>query len=96
MNRKLAVFALLIATTFFWLPADSNSVSAQEKGKGHNRSNHSRVWQPGKHKGWKNTHGYKNYGQYRRTQVGNRRYHLTKRYYWQDGTRLSRFMRVYY
>jgi len=94
---------MLIATAFFWLPSDSNSVSAQEKGKGKNRGgNEGRIWQqPTRHRpiqarGRKDTHGYRNYGQYRRTQVGNRRYRLTRRYFWQNGTRLSRYTRVYY
>ena len=95
MKKKLLIFGMLLATTFFWLPAD-NSVSAQEKGKGHSRGHHTTVWQPGKHKGWKDTHGYKNYGQYRRTQVGNRRFRMVKRYYTNDGIRLSRLVRVYY
>ena len=111
MKRKIVVFVMLVATTFFWLPAESDTVFAQN---GQNKSNGNQkrsngdqkrgnigIWQPGKHggnwnRGRKNTHGYKNYGQYRRTQVGNRRYRLTRRYYWQDGIRLSRFVRVYY
>ncbi len=44
----------------------------------------------------RNTYGYRNYGQYRRTQVGNRRFRTVKRYYWNDGVRLSRLVRVYY
>jgi len=103
MKKKLSIFAMLLAITFFWLPGDSNSVAAQNgQGKGHGNhgiDNNSRVWQPGKHKGtWrkKNSYGYKNYGQYRRTQVGNRRYHLVRRYYMNDGIRRSRWVRVYY
>lgn len=104
MNRKLAVFAMLIATTFFWLPADSNPVSAQNrqnKSEKRNKGKDGGLWQPDKHgKGWNNgrkdAHGYRNYGQYRRTKVGNRRFRLARRYYWQNGTRLSRLTRVYY
>ena len=58
--------------------------------------------QPGRGK-WRGPKGpkrvyfpYKNYGQYRRTQVGNRRYRLVRRYYWSRGIRLSRWVRVYY
>ncbi|MDM7921460.1 MAG: hypothetical protein QUS14_04095 [Pyrinomonadaceae bacterium] len=41
-------------------------------------------------------YGYKNYGQYRRSRVGNRRYRLERRYYWRDGIRLTRYIRIYY
>ncbi len=98
MKKKLLVFAMLLATTLFWLPSNS-SVSAQEKEKQKNRGNHSTIWQPGQDNGtWrkKDAHGYRNYGQYRRTQVGNRRSHLVRRYYVKDGTRLSRLIRVFY
>ena len=105
MKSRIAVFVLLAATVFFLVPADSNQVSAQP---GQNKSrkvgktgSNVGLWQPGKrgrswNRGRKATYGYKNYGQYRRTQVGNRRYRLAKRYYWNDGTRLSRWVRVYY
>lgn len=94
---------MLIATAFFWLPSDSNSVSAQEKGKGKNRGgNQGRIWQPPtwqrpiQARGPKDRHGYRNYGQYRRTQVGNRRYSVTRRPFWQNRNRLTRRMRVDY
>ena len=104
MKRRLLVIAMLIAITFFWLPTDSNSVSAQpgqNKSQKKNKGGNAGLWQPGKkgkswNRGRKATYGYRNYGQYRRTQVGNRRYRLAKRYYWQDGSRLSRLVRVYY
>ena len=105
MKRKIVVFAMLIATTLFWIPAD-NTVSAQ---RGQNKSHKSdrgrnfpglwddrqrgKKWNQGRKK---DAHGYRNYGQYRRTQVGNRRYRLVKRSYWNDGIRLSRLVRVYY
>ena len=53
--------------------------------------------QPGRHRGWKHkkyTYGYRNYGQYRRTQVGNRRFRYVNRYYWTDGVRHLRRVRV--
>jgi hypothetical protein len=39
---------------------------------------------------------YRNYGQYRRTQVGNRRYRMVRRSYWDDGRRYYRWVRIYY
>ncbi|MEO6051908.1 MAG: hypothetical protein ABIP78_11330 [Pyrinomonadaceae bacterium] len=103
MKKKMIIIAMLLATTFFWLPSDSNNVSAQPGQDKHHtkksRENERADWQPAKHPGiWrkKNAHGYRNYGQYRRTQVGNRRFRMVKRYYTNDGIRLSRLVRVSY
>jgi hypothetical protein len=41
-------------------------------------------------------YGYRNYGQYRRTQVGNRRFRWVRRPYWRNGVRVYRTMRIYY
>ena len=95
--KKIAVFVMLAALTFFWLPAES-TVSAQkvknEPGGMWNqnvyRSKHKGTWRK------KDSRGYRNYGQYRRTQVGNRRHRLVKRSYWQDGIRRTRLVRAYY
>jgi hypothetical protein len=93
---------MLLATVFFWMPAE-NTVAAQ-KGHGKSHGNHGtmttdRGWQQGKHWGkWrkKDAHGYRNYGQYRRTQVGNRRYRMVRRYNVIDGVRRLRLVRMYY
>lgn len=45
---------------------------------------------------WRNRAYYRNYGQYRRSMVGNRRYRMVPRYYWDDGVRRRRYVRVYY
>ena len=101
MKKKIVVFAMLMVMTFFCLPAD-NPVSAQ---KGHNKAakmvkvSNNNIWQPGKHNGvWrkKNSQGYKNYGQYRKTQVGNRRYRLVRKPYWSNGERMTRLVRIFY
>lgn len=100
MKRKLLILAMLLATAFFWMPSGTD-VAAQD------RQNNARkpdkvmmnTGQPGKRSGvWrkKNAHGYRNYGQYRRTQVGNRRSRMVNRSYWNDGVRLTRRVRVYY
>lgn len=106
MKNRLVILSMLFAMTFFWLPSD-NTVSAQDRQKGEprNGNNGNRPSQPGRQrqvwqgndrrKGPKWNHGYKNYGQYRRTQVGNRRYRLMRRSYWQNGTRITRWIRVY-
>ena len=98
MKRKIAIYLMLAAVTFIWLPVNSTPVTAsvvtelssnpiptQPRGRRGNRGNGK--WYPRR---------YRNYGQYRRTQVGNRRYRLVRRSYWRNGIRLSRYVRIYY
>jgi len=106
MTRKLLILTMLFATTFFALPSDSYASTEQpgkHKSYGNKGSENSSLWQGDqgrkrrRYRGRNRiTYGYRNYGQYRRTQVGNRRYRLVRRYYWNDGTRLSRLVRLYY
>ena len=44
----------------------------------------------------RNTYGYRNYGQYRRTQVGNRRFRTVNRSTWVNGNRVVRRVRINY
>ena len=92
---------MLLAMTFFALPSEAAAQPGKHKSYG--KSEGSQVGQWDNKRGrrrWqgrnRNTYGYRNYGQYRRTQVGNRRYRTVKRYYWNDGVRLSRLVRLYY
>ena len=104
MKNKLIILLMLFAMTAFWLP-NTNTVSAQSR-QNVERRNGNRGVQPGqrrqvwqgnrRRKGPKWKHGYKNYGQYRRTQVGNRRYRSVRRSYWTNGQRVYRYVRVYY
>lgn len=97
---------MLLAMMAFVVPADSYAASAQEgKGRSYerNRGEQYRQYSRDNRRGRRryqsrnrNTYGYRNYGQYRRTQVGNRRFRTTRQYYWRNGTRLSRYTRVYY
>jgi hypothetical protein len=104
MKRKIIIFTLVFATGFLAFPAESYAAT----GRSNERTaiaeySGTQVWRTdrrrrgrGKHRGWKNTYGYRNYGQYRRTQVGNRRYRLVRRPYWNGGVRRVRLVRVYY
>jgi hypothetical protein len=101
MKKKILILVMILSVSFVWLPSFGDDVSAQRGNVSKHRKwpNWDQQRGHGKHKGWrnkKNTFGYRNYGQYRRTQVGNRRFRTVKRYYWQDGIRLSRLVRVYY
>ena len=100
MKKNILVIGMLMALTLFTLPAVSTvsaqngQVKAQKMGKGRNGS----INYPGQNGTWrkKNANGYKNYGQYRKTQVGNRRSRLVKRTYMSNGERLTRLVRVFY
>jgi hypothetical protein len=98
MKKKIVIYLMFAAVTFIWLPASSSPVRAsavtelssnpgpiQSRGRSRNRGN--KKWHPRR---------YRNYGQYRRTQVGNRRYRLVRRSYWSDGRRRYRYVRINY
>ena len=100
MRGKLLILAMLVATAFIALPTDA---SAQRRYRSYDRSYQmSQYWQGNhsRHRRWRNRtgayYGYRNYGQYRRTQVGNRRYRWTQRYYNNNGYRTTRRVRIYY
>jgi hypothetical protein len=103
MKRKILISAMMFAIGFLALPPGSYA-SADKKGTASVQEySGTQVWQGdrrrrgrGKQRRWKRTRGYRNYGQYRRTQVGNRRYRLVRRYYWTGGYRRYRLVRVYY
>src|SRR6187402_2944939 len=78
MRRKILILAMLFATAVIALPTDA---SAQRRQRSYDRSYETSQYWQGNHsrqRRWRNRHrsyyGYRNYGQYRRTQVGNRRF----------------------
>ena len=107
MKKKLVTLALMAAFTFIALPVGGSEAAAQRRWNrdrgystyyGRDRARYSdygrdRRWRNGRKKSY---WGYKNYGQYRRTQVGNRRYRYERRYYWRDGNRFSRLVRIFF
>lgn len=105
MKKAFRYLLLTIAAFLMLLPAFGFS-----QGRGHgNQNGNSQGWH-GRHGNdnweWRGrrrhqgrnrwTYGYRNYGQYRRTQVGNRRYRLVRRPYWRRGVRIMRWTRIYY
>jgi len=100
MRGKILILAMLLATTFVALPTDA---SAQRRYRSYQRNYEmSQYWQSNhsRHRRWRNRnmsyYGYRNYGQYRRTQVGNRRFRWENRYYMNNGYRTTRRVRLYY
>ena len=105
MNKKFTILAVVAMTFLFGLPLDGFGHSTTSKdttfGSGSGPQVILRVNQPRRRRArrggyWRNGTYYRNYGQFRRTQVGNRRYRMVRRYYWDDGRRRTRFVRVYY
>ena len=104
MNKKIAIFALLVASVAIGMPISvSASSTATETAVTTGGAQISvRIGQPRRRyrRGgyWRNGTFYRNYGQYRRTQVGwrGRSYRMVPRYYWRDGRRFTTYRRVYY
>jgi hypothetical protein len=105
MKRKILITAMLFAMTVFVLPTDSYAAAEQEgrRNRSSSRGQDGRLWDNDDRRGRRryqrrnrSTRGYRNSGQYRRTPVGNRRFRTVKRYFWSNGTRRSRNVRVYY
>ena len=102
--KKLMLAAMLLGATFFALPSTG---FAQENGRHERRAEErqdrrqDRKWDRHSdrrrfNRRVRETYGYRNYGQYRRTQVGNRRYRMVTKSYWNNGVRRTRTVRVNY
>ena len=106
MRKKLSILVVLLATAAFWIPSEGITTSAQERrNRSYDRGLRVRsqpyvIGQPRRRRAirYRNrtNYGYRNYGQYRRTQVGNRRYRMVNRSIWRNGTRQRRLVRFYY
>jgi|GEM_PF-1018165 len=107
MLKKFTILFLLAGSCIIYLPTSAAAYSPGEKTNsvaGLTTEN-TVLAQRGRGRGWNDQrgrrrngsyYGYRNYGQYRRTQVGNRRYRTVRRIYWRNGIRLTRYVRVYY
>ena len=101
MKRKILLLIFIAGVVFVALPDPTNAAHPAPRSIEAANGSLQKGWDKGhKKRRYKNRnryhYGYKNYGQYRRTQVGNRRYRVVRRYYWRDGIRLSRWVRLYY
>ncbi|HEX6124911.1 MAG TPA: hypothetical protein VFZ23_06005 [Pyrinomonadaceae bacterium] len=99
MTRKIVLATILCGIAFISLPMRSYADSTVGEPSVSATTPLQRRWgknKRGRRQGPKRYYGYKNYGQYRRTQVGNRRYRLVRRPYYRNGIRLTRWVRLYY
>jgi hypothetical protein len=111
MLKKFTALVLLAVSWVIFLPssgaaspseknnsitasANENPVGPQRRGRGRGRNDG--YWENRGRRRNGRWYGYKNYGQYRRTQVGNRRYRTVRRSYWRDGRLYTRLVRVFY
>ncbi|MGH9947553.1 MAG: hypothetical protein ACRD6X_10155 [Pyrinomonadaceae bacterium] len=97
MKKKIAVFMFLIGTFFVGLPIDGfGAANAGTKTLEMNVAEPQIRVSIGQPRRRRSVRRYRNYGQYRRRQVGNRRYRLSRHYYWYGGRRHYRYVRIYY
>jgi hypothetical protein len=110
MKRKFSILILMVASLVIILPAESAayassdrsaSVSSEnlilQQGRGRGRGGrYDRYWESRGRRRNGTWYGYRNYGQYRRTQVGNRRYRNVRTSIWRDGRRVSIWRRIFY
>ena len=103
MSRRLAIFAVLFGSLIIGLPIETSAYTVKDRSftGGAPQIIISTGGQPRRRRWrragyWNQGRWYKNYGQYRRTQVGWRRYRMAPRYYWRDGRRYTTYRRVYY
>ena len=111
MLRKITSLVLLAATWVIFLPSQSAALTTDKKNNSVNGlATENLVLQQKRGRGnrngglWDNRgkrrngrwYGYKNYGQYRRTQVGNRRYRTVRRPYYRNGRTYYRLTRIFY
>ena len=101
MSRRLVIFAILFGSLLIGLPVGTSANTLRDRSFGGGgdpqiiiSSQPRRRYRRSGY--WSGRRWYKNYGQYRRTQVGWRRYRVTPRYYWRDGRRYQTYRRVYY
>jgi hypothetical protein len=100
MKKKIIIFAILLSLSFIGLPTDGLSSTKRADtmittgilGPQINI----RIGQPRRKRGGygRNGRGYRN-GQNRGNIARNRRYRLVPQYYWDDGRRRVRYVRVY-
>jgi hypothetical protein len=100
MKKKITIFAILIASIFIGVPADgfgSTTAKTNSVMSGDPSPQISvRIGQPRRRRGGYYRDRRWNHGRYRRSMVGYRRYRMVPRYYWDDGRRHVRYVRVYY
>jgi hypothetical protein len=105
MKSKLTIIAVMVLTVVLGIPMDGFGAGRPTKETtvlpGSTTQISVRIGQPRRRRMrrggyWRNGVYYRNYGQYRRSTVGNRRYRVVPRYYWYDGVRRVRYVRYYY
>ncbi len=107
MKNKIIIWALIAFSAVIIIPSQSE-VSAREISNTKNSVEYNIVQRRQRRiytqrqanrryrRQARNRKTYRNYGQYRRTQVGNRRSRIVRQTYYRNGRRYFRNVRVYY
>ena len=96
MKRKFTVLVLMLASMVIFLPAESRAAVKEDKTNSASEYNYGaqiRVRIGNQRRRNRRYYGYRNYGQWRRTQ--NRRARYITQTYWRNGRRYTRVIRVY-
>ena len=96
MSKRITIIGLLMFVITLGIPFESFAADRKTTNKA--GVTEEITWEQGKSRGrrGKSYRGYKNYGQYRSSRVGNRRYRWVRRPYYRSGVRYFRTIRVYY
>jgi hypothetical protein len=103
MKRILTITIFSVLMIGMWLPSETaaqyrqyrtyQTRTYQTRSERYSRSRDRDRWRSRR---YRDTNGHRNYGQYRRTQVGNRRWRMQRQYYYRLGRRLNRMVRIYF
>jgi hypothetical protein len=101
MKRMVGLLLAIVFAIGAWMPSEASAQRRFEKSRVYRTQDREyrrnrRDERRRRNRFYRNTYGYRNYGQYRRTQVGNRRFRWSRRYYYRNGRRLTRLVRIYY
>jgi hypothetical protein len=109
MNKKITTIVLLAVSWVIFLPSLSAASTGERNGSTNlipnenlvlqqrrGRIRYNRYYETRGRRRSGSWYGYRNYGQYRRTQVGNRRYRTTRQTIWRNGRRITVTRRIIY
>ena len=102
MKRIIGIMLLTLFTVGLWLPSNASAATSpqiyiQTQRRYGDRDRERREWRRREmRRRQMSYYGYRNYGQYRRSEVGNRRWRWENRTYYRNGNAYTRRIRIYF
>lgn len=107
MKRIIGLMLLTIFTVGIWLPASASAATSpqiyvqrerryRDYDRDRDRDRYRAYRRMRRRQQQMSYYGYRNYGQYRRTMVGNRRWRWVNQTYYRNGYAYTRRVRVFY